>query len=105
MQIVSRMLFWVGVLCIGVFFYPSIGHENLPNGYQDRITIGLPGSPWYDRQVTHTDLGTSPEGVQMARELQKVNTRWISWSTLFPVLGIALIAVARYLRLDVARSS
>ena len=98
MTIVSRLLFWVGMLCVAVFFYPSMWHEEIPNGRKDRLTFGLPASPWYDKKVTVTEQGVVPGGVQMVHEIRDINTNVYSWSTLFPVLGVVLILAGRYFK-------
>ena len=94
----SRIVFWAGLLLIGVCFFPSFTHEKLNSGHRDSLTIGIPGATWYARIVTVTDLGTSPSGVQMSRELQQVNTQWLSWSSLALVLGIVLVVGSSYLK-------
>ncbi len=92
----SRIVFWLGLLLIGVCFFPSFKHEKLDSGHRDSLTIGIPGATWYSRTVTVTDLGTSPSGVQMSRELHEVNTQWLSWSSLALVLGVVLVVSSSY---------
>ena len=98
MAIVSRLLFWVGILCVAVFFYPSMWHEKIPNGRIDRLTVGLPASPWYDKKVTVTEQGLARSGVQTVHEVHDINTNFCQWSTMFPVLGIVLIVAGRYFK-------
>ena len=98
MAIVSRLLFWVGILCVAVLFYPSTWHEEIPNGRKDRLTFGLPASPWYEKKVTVTEQGVAPRGVQMVHEVHDINTNVYSWSAMFPVLGILLIVAGRYFK-------
>ena len=96
MKLGSGLLFWIGVACLAIFCFPSISHQDLPNGSKDRIAIGLPHSPWFERIVTTTNSGTSSSGVQMIHELHEQNLRLTSWSSLFPLLGIVLIVAKRY---------
>ena len=98
MPIISRLLFWVGLLCVAVFFYPSMRHEDSPNGRKDRLSFGIPVSPWYDKHVTVKDEGVSPSGVHMIHEVHVVKTNVYSWSTLCPVLGIVLMVTGRFLK-------
>ena len=98
MTIASRHLFLVGMLCVAVFFYPSVWHEDIPNGRKDRLALGLPASPWYDKKVTVTEQADSDSGVQIVRELHDINTNVYSWSTLFPAVGIVLMVTGRYFK-------
>ena len=86
------------MLCVAVFFYPSVWHEDIPNGRKDRLALGLPASPWYDKKVTVTEQAVSDSGVQIVRELHDINTNVYSWSTLFPAVGIVLMVTGRYFK-------
>jgi hypothetical protein len=99
MTIISRLLFWVGILCVAVFFYPSMRHEDIPNGRKDRLTFGLPASPWFDRKVkVIKEQGVEPGGVQLIHEVHDITTNVYSWSTAFPLLGISMIVAGRHFK-------
>ena len=99
----SRVLYCLGLICFVPFFYPTIRHENLPNGTEERFTLGLPQSPWFVYSHVEIKTETKTDGKQGGSSSQssamKFSTRWgvefINWSWVFLGGGLALMAVSR----------
>ena len=104
MHVVSRILFWMGLACCAVFVFPVISHQALVTGTIDRMTIGLPGDPYFERTITYTESGAAPNGVLITRERYDMNTRWVSRSSLFLIVGVVLVVANRYLQPHSAQS-
>jgi hypothetical protein len=111
----ARVLWWIGLLCLVVFLFPTIHREKLTNGTKDSVTLGLPGSPWFvayrteikeeSKQESKTKNSTAMQMSFSTHFDQKVSVEFISWSALFGIVGIVLMKGSRWLGNKQANSS
>jgi hypothetical protein len=104
-QIVSsRVLSIVGLLCFLPFFIPWSQHTAIPHGTEDRLTVGLPQSPWLVDSSTQTKEETK-DGMSSSFSMNfssSFKVEFIAWSWLFPITGMALIAISSRLKVKKA---
>jgi hypothetical protein len=101
----ARVLSIVGLLCFLPFFIPLSQHTAIPHGTEDRFTFGLPQSPWLVHSSTQTKEETE-DGMSSSFSMHfssSFKVEFIAWSWLFPITGMALIAVAS--RLNVKKAA
>jgi hypothetical protein len=104
MLILARVLFWMGLLCFVPFLFPMIENKSIPNGTEDRFTLGLPQSPWLLYSSSKTTVETKMEGKerQSSSSSMSLSTRFgvefLAWSWLFAIAGMVLIALGGRLK-------
>ena len=91
----TRVLFWIGLLCFVPFFFLTIQHNSIPNGTEDKFTLGLPQSPWLIISSTETKA-ESKDGVSYTSGFKRNQSiEFLSWSWLFAIGGWAIFALRR----------
>ena len=98
MKTTARVLLCVGLLCFVPLFYPSHRHTPIENGTEERFTLGLPQSPWFVHSSTETKIEVKQNGVSSSstNSAFSTNVEFISWSSLFAIVGTSLIVVRRH---------
>lgn len=96
----ARVPFWIGLACFVPFFIPSFERTAIPNGHVDRFMLGLPQSPWLVHNQRETNVEVKTNGVMSFSTTSRfnVNVEFISWSSLFPIVGTALVVLSRRLK-------
>lgn len=104
MLFLARILFWIGLLCFVPFLFPMIAHNSIPNGTEDRFTLGLPQSPWLVYTSSKTTVETKMQGKEGWSSSSSINlstrfgVEWLAWSWLFAIAGVVLIALGGRLK-------
>jgi len=96
----ARVLLCIGLLCFMPFFVPTFHRNTIPNGTEERFTLGLPQSPWFVHTSTETNVEVKAEGVSSSSMNSGFSAKveLIAWSWLFAIAGTALIAASRRLK-------
>jgi hypothetical protein len=97
---IRRVLFWTGLLCIVLFFYPFFQHTTIPNGTKDTFTLGPPHLPWLvcSWSETKVEVKNGSSVSYSFSSSRNFNIEFITWSWLLAIGGAALIAVSRRLK-------
>jgi hypothetical protein len=96
----ARVLFWIGLLCFVPFLFPTFNRLQIPHGTEDRLTLGLPGTPWLvgSRIETKEEVRQGNSSSFSSNSKSDLHFELINWSALFAVVGTVLVSISRHLR-------
>jgi len=96
MLTIRRLVLCLGLLCFIPFFLPAREQNAIPNGAEDRFTLGLPESPWLIVYSTKTEAKAN-DGMSYSFS-NGTKIEFLAWSWLFAIAGFLLIKLSRCIR-------